>query len=166
MMAPIAVTAGTLTLALGATLLWPPRPLLLWNSSASSPVGLYALSPSGRPHVGDTVIAWAPRGARLTASVRHYLPERVPLVKRVAAVSGDRVCAVRGAILVDGKVAARRRRRDPMGRRMPWWSGCVTLGRGELFLLSSNVPAAFDGRYFGVTRPTEVIGKARLVWRR
>jgi type IV secretory pathway protease TraF len=47
---------------------------------------------------------------------------------------------------------------------MPWWSGCRRLERGELFLLSPAGPLAFDGRYFGVTRPLELIGKAHLLW--
>jgi type IV secretory pathway protease TraF len=90
----------------------------------------------------------------------------VPLVKRVAAVSGARICANRNTILVNGRLAALRTARDPSGRPMPRWSGCVTLGKGDLMLLASRAPSAFDGRYFGVTRASDVVGKARLLWRR
>jgi type IV secretory pathway protease TraF len=48
---------------------------------------------------------------------------------------------------------------------MPWWSGCERLGKGDLLLLSPD-EGAFDGRYFGVTRAREVVGTARLLWRR
>jgi type IV secretory pathway protease TraF len=88
----------------------------------------------------------------------------VPLVKRAAAVAGDRVCARQRRIFINGKSVALRRARDPSGRPMPWWSGCARLQDGELFLLSAAGPLAFDGRYFGVTRASEVIGRARLLW--
>lgn len=159
------IASGGVTAALAATLLWgPPRPLLLWNASPSSPRGLYALSAGGTPKIGDMVAAWPPRSARRTAAARSYLPFDVPLVKRVAAAGGDRVCAKREIISVNGLRIAIRRRRDPSGRAMPWWSGCVRLRHGELFLLSTGVPLAFDGRYFGVTRAPEIVGRARLLW--
>lgn len=149
--------------ALAATLLRAPAPLLLWNASSSSTVGLYAVS--GRaPNRGDMAIAWAPLPARLTAAERGYLPFKVPLVKRVAAVAGDEVCAAHNRIRINGRPVAARRTRDPSGRAMPSWSGCVRLQSGELFLLSVDTPLAFDGRYFGMTRPGEVVGTARLLW--
>jgi type IV secretory pathway protease TraF len=47
---------------------------------------------------------------------------------------------------------------------MTRWTGCRRLGPGELFLLSPGKPDAFDGRYFGVTLPGEILGRARLLW--
>lgn len=156
--------ASAFCLALACTILFAPAPLLVWNASASSPLGLYALGSPAKIHSGDMVVAWAPRWARRMAAERRYLPLGVPLVKPVAAIEGARICA-RGALLfVDGRRAARRRARDPSGRTMPWWTGCRRLGPGELFLLASRSPGAFDGRYFGITRGRDVIGKARLVW--
>jgi conjugative transfer signal peptidase TraF len=152
--------------AIASTLLWPPRPRLLWNASPSSPVGLYALAFSDPIHVGDMVVAWAPGPARRLAAARHYLPANVPLVKRVAAAPGDRVCAKRKTMFVNGRPAALRRVRDPSDRPLHWWFGCHVLRHGELFLLSSSAPEAFDGRYFGITRTSEIVGKARLLWPR
>jgi conjugative transfer signal peptidase TraF len=159
--AAIALVAGS---AACGTLLWRPRPLLLWNASSSSPIGLYSIGPRAGLRRGDVAVAWAPAWARRLADRRNYLPSPVPLVKRVAGAEGDRVCAVRRHIFVNGRLAALRRSRDPEGRPMPWWSGCRSLGRGELFLLSRGVPEAFDGRYFGVTRATDLVGKATLLW--
>lgn len=155
-----------LCVALAATLLKRPPPLLLWNASASSPIGLYLVRRGVAPRVGDTVVAWAPADARRLAAERHYLPAGVPLVKPVAAVAGARICADGRTITINGGAAALRQPRDRAGRPMPWWSGCRRLHGGEVFLLSAKVSDAFDGRYFGVTRASEVIGSARLLWPR
>ena len=149
--------------SLASTIVRPPQPMLLWNASPSSPVGLYALSSSAALRVGDIAVAWAPPAARRMAARRSYLPFDAPLVKRVAATAGDRVCAKGHRIYVDTRLVANRIRRDPSGRPLSWWSGCVRLRPGELFLLSPGNPEAFDGRYFGVTHPAEILGKARLL---
>src|SRR3546814_4149287 len=74
------------------------------------------------------VIARLPDTVRLFAARRHYLPANVPVVKRVAAASGDEVCAAGARIMVNGRLVARRLDRDGAGRPMPWRSGCATLG--------------------------------------
>jgi conjugative transfer signal peptidase TraF len=158
-----ALAAAAATAAVG-TILWPPRPLLVWNASASSPIGLYHVGPSAGVRRGQMAIAWPPDAGRELGAERHYLPRNVPLVKRVAAVEGDRVCAVGEAIFVNGRFETLRSPQDPSGRPMPWWTGCEDLARGELFLLTAGNPNAFDGRYFGVTRPAQIIGQARLIW--
>ena len=148
---------------LGATIAAPPLPRLVWNASASAPIGLYGVTPEARLKRGDMVIAWAPAGPRALAAVRHYLPGNVPLVKRVAAAPGERVCAIGSEIFVGGHRVAERQARDSLGRPLPWWRGCVTLKNGALFLLM-DAPASFDGRYFGPTSPPDVIGKATPLW--
>lgn len=150
---------------LAATLVWPPRPLLVWNASASSPVGLYRVSPADDVARGDIVVAWAPPAARAMAAQRHYLPGNVPLVKHVAAVTGDWVCTEGDMIFVNDDLVARRLRRDPSGRPLPWWAGCRALVQGETFLLMPAGPTSFDGRYFGITQASDIVGKARLIWR-
>lgn len=154
-----------LVTALASTLLSPPRPLLLWNRSASSPVGLYRVGAADGADVGEMVVAWPPEDARMLAAERRYLPRNVPLVKRVAAAAGDRVCAAGEALFVNGRLEALRRAADPSGRPLPWWTGCERLEDGDLFLLTPGVPDAFDGRYFGITRQERVVGRARLIWR-
>jgi len=150
--------------ALTAPFLRPPRPILLWNATASATTGLYRVTAPGRPRLGETVVAWAPPWARRLAAERNYLPITVPLVKPVAATAGDRVCAVGEQILINGRISVTRRSHDPGGRPMPWWNGCKALQPGELFLLSPTVIQAFDGRYFGITRRAELIGRAKLLW--
>ncbi|MDB5672781.1 MAG: hypothetical protein JWO25_3740 [Alphaproteobacteria bacterium] len=164
----IALAAGAAASATGlaATLISPPAPRLVWNASASSPVGLYRVTLGVKVQAGDMVIAWPPEPAGELAARRGYLPATVPLVKRVGAVAGDRVCAAGEALFVNGRLAARRLRTDRIGRPLPWWAGCADLGPGELLLLAPTRPDSFDGRYFGVTQPPQLIGRAVPLWTR
>lgn len=157
----VAAAAGIALL--GATIVTPPPPRLVWNASASAPLGLYAVSPGAPLARGDMVVAWAPPGPRLLAAQRYYLPVNVPLVKRVRGVPGDRICATGSTILIDGRAAAVRLTRDKAGRLLPWWRGCITLRDGAVLLLT-DPPASFDGRYFGATAARDVIGKATPLW--
>jgi conjugative transfer signal peptidase TraF len=156
--------------ALGAAMMlgsavFPPAPRLVWNTSASAAVGLYAVTPDALAKPGDMVIARTPEPYRRLAATRRYLPMNVPLVKRVAAAAGDEVCAAGRQIFVNGRRSAARRTLDGAGRAMPMWSGCLRLRGRQLFLLM-DAPASFDGRYFGVTEGTDLVGKARLLWAR
>ena len=157
-----AIAAAGIALV-GITILQPPIPRLVWNASASAPVGLYAVAPGATLSRGDMVVAWPPPAARALAARRHYLPANVPLVKRVRAIVGDLVCAAGRTITVNGRAIADRQTVDRAGRAMPWWRGCVTLTNGAL-LLFNDAPASFDGRYFGPSRAADVIGKATPLW--
>lgn len=140
-----------------------PPTLLLWNASASTPRGLYRVFPGGKIQRGDSVISSLREPFRSLAASRGYLPFGVPLVKRVAAVPGDRVCAGGGRVLIDGRLAVLRKTVDGQGRKLPAWSGCIDLDDGE-YLLFGDSSSSFDGRYFGLTRNRQIIGRAVLLW--
>jgi conjugative transfer signal peptidase TraF len=159
------IMAAGLIACIGATLVVQPRPFLIWNVSASAPTGLYAVAGRSDLSVGDMVIARLPEPWRLFAARRHYLPANVPLVKRVAAVAGDRVCAIGSSLWISGRFAGARRARDGAGRQMPSWSNCLTLKSGDLLLLMDR-PDSFDGRYFGITDESDVVGRAVPLWTR
>ena len=161
----IAIIGAGITLV-GLTIAFPPAPRLVWNASASAPIGLYAVTPGATVEPGDMVIARVPDPSRMMAAERRYIPANVPLVKRVAAAAGDEVCALGREIFVNGTWVVERRASDAKGRPMPWWSGCVRLRGRQLFLLMADSPGSFDGRYFGVTDGGLVVGKARLLWAR
>jgi conjugative transfer signal peptidase TraF len=161
----IAIAGIGITL-LGLTMAFPPAPRLVWNASASAPIGLYAVTPGASVDPGDMVIARVPDPWRTMAAKRRYIPANVPLVKRVAAAAGDEVCALGQEIFVNGKWVVERRLTDAQGRRMKWWSGCMRLRGRQLFLLMPGSPASFDGRYFGVTEGGLVVGKAQQLWAR
>ncbi|UYY57023.1 S26 family signal peptidase [Sphingomonas sp. S2-65] len=159
----LAVLGGAGLVLLVVPPLYAPAPRLVWNASASAPIGLYWVWPGDAPALGDMAVAWAPARWRALAGRRHYLPANVPLVKRVVAVQDDFVCASGPQVLVEGRLVATRLARDPSGRELPWWQGCRRLAPGE-YLLLMDAPGSFDGRYFGITGHRDLIGRARLIW--
>src|SRR3546814_10436689 len=80
-------------------------------------MGLYRVGRPGGVGKGDMVIARLAEPYRSLAAKRHYLPSNVPLVKRVAAVPGDRICARGDLIFVNGKPVTERLKIDARGRR-------------------------------------------------
>ena len=46
--------------AIALTAVWRPVPMLLWNASASVPIGLYAVRPTGTLTNGELVVATPP----------------------------------------------------------------------------------------------------------
>jgi len=161
----IAALVSFATVPLAASIVWRPPALLVWNASASAPIGLYKLDAGESVRRGEMVVAWTPEPARTLAAQRQYLPANVPLVKRVAAVAGDRVCAAGKAISINGRRVAVRQGSDAAGRPLPSWNGCRRLETSEYLLLMDN-PLSFDGRYFGVTRSGDILGRAELLWRK
>ncbi|WP_326914967.1 S26 family signal peptidase [Sphingopyxis chilensis] len=160
-----ALSCGALVVAIGVTIASPPRPRLVWNASASAPVGLWRVAPEAPLHRGDMVVAKLADPWRGFAAQRHYLPSNVPLIKRVSAVPGDRVCAAGDIVRINDRIAAIRHQVDRAGRSMPGWRGCHILRRDEVMLLM-DAESSFDGRYFGPTRSGDIIGKATPLWPR
>lgn len=74
-------------------------------------------------------------------------PPDMRLLKRVAAVSGDAVCARSGELVAPGR-AVPVPARDRRGAALPRWRGCRRLGGRELLLLGDTA-ASFDSRFFG-----------------
>jgi conjugative transfer signal peptidase TraF len=158
----IALLMGTGMVALAASI--SPNPMLVWNASASAPRGLYRLIHAEKCRLGDLVLADPPRWIGNLAARRNYLPAGVPLVKRIAAVVGDRVCSDGLLVSIDGKFAVRRLAMDAQRRALPHWQGCHRLKRGEEFLLMRGVSDSFDGRYFGVTPVADNLGRLVPLW--
>ncbi|HBN8432897.1 S26 family signal peptidase [Pseudomonas aeruginosa] len=149
-----------------------PLPRLTHNPSDSVAVGWYRIEPFDpriaslpRPlSVGSIVLVPLPAEAAALAAQRGYLPTRVPLLKRVGAVTPQHVCIVAGQVRIDGVPSAAVLPADRLGRPLPSLQLCRRLEPGELFLLSMTNPASFDSRYFGPVGASTVIGVAHPIW--
>lgn len=136
------------------------RPLLLWNRTASEPEGLYVRG-AGSVSVGALIAFPAPSAAFPYADGRMGYLRRVPILKHVAAVSGDQVCTVNDRLEINGRVRAPILRQDRRGAALPRWEGCRRLGDSEVFVFSDRIPNSFDSRYFGPVDRTDIIGVFR-----
>jgi conjugative transfer signal peptidase TraF len=150
-------------LAIASSLVDPP-PILVWNATASAPRGLYCIAPPTGLQAGDLVLVRPDPASTAVYAERGYLPLGVPLLKRVGALRGMRVCEHVGDLTIEGRHVASAMPIDGRGRPMASWSGCRTLSDGEFFALNADVPTSLDGRYFGPSPLSSVIGRAIPVW--
>ena len=141
-----------------------PMPRLVWNASASVPIGFYSVSPVDDLTVGKLVIVAPPPLLASFLAERGYLPLRVPLIKRILALPGQSVCRRAFAVSVDGIEVGVALADDHRGRALPAWQGCRALTQGEVFLMNADAPASFDGRYFGPIPLAGIVGRAEPLW--
>lgn len=139
-------------------------PAFIWNASASVPVGLYRLTPTERFDIGDYVVVVPPASLAAFLAERGYLPLGVPLIKRVLARPGARVCRFGFTIIAYEHAYGAAHERDRLDRPLPSWQGCRTLADGEIFLMNWDAPDSLDGRYFGPLPASSIVARALPVW--
>lgn len=136
------------------------EPLVIYNPSQSVPEGFYVRL-ARAPQAGDFVTIASVEVAANYAARRGFADPTDRFIKRIAAVSGQTVCAEGDSVSIDGRLVAVRISHDSEGRSLPAWSGCRTLETDEVFLLGDTADS-FDGRYWGPTRLQSISG----VWTR
>lgn len=142
-----------------------PMPIkLIWNASASAPIGFYTIDFDGPFEVTDLVAVDTPAPLASVLAERGYLPRRVALMKRILAASGQTVCRSNLTITVDGVDVGTALERDRAGRDLPVWQGCRRVATNEVFLMNWEVRDSLDGRYFGLTSTDQIIGRAVPLW--
>jgi conjugative transfer signal peptidase TraF len=157
--------AALSTSLFAAVALRTPRPRLIWNASASAPVGLYRLTPVGHPAIGTLVAITPPAGLAGFLAKRRYLAIGVPLLKHIAAPPGAIVCRLGNHVTINRRVVALARNRDGRGRRLPVWRGCRVIAPNQLFLLNAAADS-MDGRYFGPIPAIGLLGRATPIFTR
>jgi len=165
---------ATIGVAVASLVSLPLR--LVWNASASVPIGFYLIDPPRDVRVGDLVALMPPKPLADFMVERGYIGRGVPLLKHVAALPGQQVCRTGNAITVDDVRFGDALDRDRRGRPLPVWQGCRKVADGDIFLMNVSVADSLDGRYFGPIAANAVIGQAtplytdedgdgRFVWR-
>ncbi|WP_421951711.1 S26 family signal peptidase [Pelagibacterium sp.] len=138
----------------------PIMPRFIWNASASAPVGLYLVQPDDLFVVPDLVVVAPPEPLARMLDQRGFLPAGVPLLKRIIALPGQRVCRHGRTVTVDGIDMAEAHETDQFRRALPVWQGCQRIADGAVFLLNWQHPDSLDGRYFGPLPQSAIIGRA------
>jgi conjugative transfer signal peptidase TraF len=152
------------TMAIGLSAFVHPAPKLIWNASASVPIGLYRVRPAGDLHVTELVVVQAPEKLANFLAERGYLPKSVPLLKRILALHGQTVCRTGRTITVDATAMGEALDHDRRSRPLPVWQGCRVIAEGQVFLMNWQSEDSLDGRYFGPLPATTIVGEAAPVW--
>ncbi|MDF1835678.1 MAG: S26 family signal peptidase [Alteraurantiacibacter sp. bin_em_oilr2.035] len=158
------IIAGTVCAAALLSAALPLSRVLIWNATASVPTGLYHIRGTAGLRIGERVAIDPPPWVREYLATRGYLPTGLPLLKEVAALSGDTVCRQGLAITINSHRAGMTRAADSRGRSLPVWQGCRTIAEGEIFVMNRRASGSFDGRYFGPIARDRVLGRASPVW--
>jgi conjugative transfer signal peptidase TraF len=164
------------TMGVGIASFIPLPVRLLWNASASTPIGFYDLDPPHDLKVGDLVAVMPPKGLAEFLVERGYIGPSTPLLKHVAALPQQEVCRIGAAVTIDSVPFGDALDHDRTGRELPVWQGCRRVADGDIFLMNPSVRDSLDGRYFGPMPARAVIGKAtplytdedgdgRFIWR-
>ena len=143
------------------------RVWVVYNPTDSVPRGWYRvgrIDGASSLQVGSIVLAQLPASVAAFAGQRGYLPNGVPILKRIGVMAPQSVCVREQVVRVDGAAVAAVRTHDGARRPLQAWPQCRTLATGELFLLSNTNPASFDSRYFGPIAASAVLGIAWPMW--
>lgn len=135
---------------------------VIWNRTDSAPQGLYWRQNS-LPNIGDWAIVSPKSSAAKWVSQNGYTGPNWPLIKRVAAKTGDKVCRIEEQVLINGRPVAVALADNFSEKKLPDWQGCRVLTDTEFFLLNAH-PRSLDGRYFGPTEAQDIAGTALPVW--
>jgi len=158
------MTTYFLVLMIGGLSFIHITPALIWNASASTPIGLYVIHSAHGLELTDLVAVNPPEPLATFLDERGYLGRGARLMKRVAALRGQRVCRHERSITVDGVFMGEALERDRIGRDLPVWQGCRRIDDGEVFLMNAQVRDSLDGRYFGPISASSIIGRAVPLW--
>lgn len=153
---------ATMGLATASVVEMPTK--LIWNATASAPVGLYIITPADGLDEPELVAVMPPEALARFMVERGYVGQGAPLLKRIAGLPGQEVCRIGRAITIDGVEMGEALERDRMGRDLPVWRGCRMVSDDELFLMNRDIRDSLDGRYFGPLPASSVIGRARPLW--
>ena len=164
--APLYMAAGATVFVLtGRVLFAITDTRLLINVTPSVPVGLYlARTSSGHDCRRGEIVAFLPRdGIANLIRERNWLPEGVPIVKKVGAVAGDQYCVNAGQMTVNGRPVGAVSVVDSAGRPLPQIRGCHRVNSGE-FLPVGDIDRSFDGRYMGAQPISSIAAVLTPLW--
>src|SRR5699024_8717360 len=97
----LTVTAlAAISVAAASAVDWPVK--LIWNATASAPIGFYIIAPADALDVPKLVAVMPPEPLAAFMAERGYIARGVPLLKRVLGLPGQRVCRTGRTITVNG----------------------------------------------------------------
>jgi conjugative transfer signal peptidase TraF len=165
---PLYIGGASILILLGLRVIAGVCPPLILNLSASMPRGVYRLAPLGPLQADKVIVFNLPSAAAALISGRTWLREGTPLIKPIAALPGDKVCASGGTLRINGVVRGNIFKSDYAGKPLPTLLGCFSVSVDHVFVLSRHTARSYDSRYFGEIPLDTVLGQAVpvLTWQR
>lgn len=141
------------------SLLVPLVPQLYWNSTDSGPKGVYLQRDAGSIRRGEKVVFDVPKEI-LKESFPKDLKRVRPLIKTVAALSGDKYCIKDSGLYIEGRWTGPVFTTSSTNQPLPVRRGCFVVQQNHFLPISTYHPRSFDGRYFGEVSFTQIRGEA------
>lgn len=135
-------------------------PNIILNMTSSIPKGYYLVRPLAKPARDSLVIFPLPKKVLAQIGTRPWLNSELPLIKPIAALSGDTVCVTADTVIINGTPMGRVYQSDFQGVALPHVRGCFTVPDEYFFPLSHYSDRSFDGRYFGALPLSNITGQA------
>ena len=124
--------------------------ILIYNATASVPVGWYIKLPMSNLEIGDYVVFDPPAEVKDFVLDRGYMTENELMMKQVGGLAGDHYCVIQSTheFYAKGKYIGQVAKKDGQDRDLPVLDGDFVVPAGK-FLPITTHPFSFDGRYFG-----------------
>lgn len=120
------------------------------NISESLPRGLYLKhSVEKKTLLPGSLVSLSIPQVVTYLTIRDWLSNDIPIIKPIAAVTGDHVCIVAGRLEINSKFIGEVASHDSKGLPLPQISFCRDLQNEEIWLSSTRTLKSFDSRYFG-----------------
>lgn len=142
---------------------------ITYQASKSMTKGLYLIRPAKSFHRNDIALFRPPIQIRSYMVNAHWIPKNSWMLKKIWGLPGDLVCWEGNYLQINNKkirlLKSEIKKHQYLENYLPTLKGCHELQKDQYLLLSNKVKNSFDGRYFGPTNKSQILGKAYLFHR-
>lgn len=126
----------------------------------SMPEGWYFTYPVRNYVKGDDVVFIPGKVIEDYILARKWLPEHIPLIKKIVGVPGDFLCIRNQMVFVNGQKIAEVSRADNKGNLLPEFKFCAAIPEEQYFMQGVANEHSFDSRYYGLIHKAQMMSKA------
>lgn len=130
------------------------------NTTASFPLGLYKVVKNTTVTRGVFVEICAPDKKNIQLLKLQKENDgicsngTIPLLKKVAAMEGDKITVTNSKVFVNGVEQANS---TIYAKKVRYYAQTQTLQKGEIFVMSDYNPMSYDSRYFGALKAKDIL---------
>ncbi len=133
---------------------------ITYQSTPSMPEGYY-LTYKVKSIQRENNVIFMPNQKTEKFIIQHgWLPEGIPLLKRVIGIPGDKLCIKHHMVYINNKRVAVAKLKDNKGEALPIFTYCGEIQPDYYFVQGISSPNSFDSRYYGLIKREQIISKA------